>query len=395
MNYYQISLLDYSKTSWALFEKVKAVPDDTPRGHAQIFRSSKAKYILKPQYRHLLCKTCGRFETDKVLDVGLKEPVEMNFKEDMGLTDDRIFVVNDKCIRVLKDAKVGGYKSKPIGKSGWHVFRVTVFVDTAKGVLKTLGPNCSECKRPKDAGAHIYELNKITPPKQSNTFFTTKFSCASLSYRDRTVYLTEDVLEALKAGQVKGPYCERLWTNEELKMKKEKEKRGETWRPAGMTVYLNGKGSKPAEKKKNTAGQRWFQQYLKSNAKKKPAAVDFAAVEKKRKVKLPQAYEDFISTVGPKSFKDVLETEGFVAKILPPEKMNFRDYRLGKWEDTEEEAEVDGVMFASTDHGDCFVFDVSVKGGDYPVYRYDHETNAMEPWADNFAESIERFVKQI
>jgi hypothetical protein len=237
-------------------------------------------------------------------------------------------------------------------------------------------------------------LNKITPPKQSNTFFTTKLSCATFSSQDRDIFFTEDVLEVLKAGQVKGPYCDRLWTNEELKTRKEKEKQGESWRPSGMTVYLNGKGGKPTEKK-SAAGQRWFKEYLKSNAKKKPAAVDFAAVEKKRKVKLPQAYQDFIATVGPKSFKDVLETEGFVAKILPPEKMNFRDYRLGKWEDTDEEAaEVDGVMFATTDHGDCFVFDVSGKGSDYPVYRYDHETNAMEPWADNFADSIERFVKQ-
>jgi hypothetical protein len=51
-------------------------------------------------------------------------------------------------------------------------------------------------------------------------------------------------------------------------------------------------------------------------------------------------------------------------------------------------------MFADTDHGDCFVFDVSVKGGDYPVFWYDHESSSMEPFAENFAECIKRFAKR-
>ena len=58
-----------------------------------------------------------------------------------------------------------------------------------------------------------------------------------------------------------------------------------------------------------------------------------------------------------------------------------------------EDAEVDGVMFAETDFGDCFVFDVSAKGNDYPVFWYRHEENTMEAFAANFAECIKRFVQ--
>jgi hypothetical protein len=55
---------------------------------------------------------------------------------------------------------------------------------------------------------------------------------------------------------------------------------------------------------------------------------------------------------------------------------------------------IDGVMFASTDHGDAFVFDVSQKdaAGNYAVYWYDHEENAMEPFAPTFAAAVKRFA---
>jgi hypothetical protein len=74
-----------------------------------------------------------------------------------------------------------------------------------------------------------------------NTFFTTKAGYA-MDFRDRDIFFTEDVLQLLKAGKVKGPYCERLWTDEELAKAKEKEKQGiKMWQPPGSTVYLSGK----------------------------------------------------------------------------------------------------------------------------------------------------------
>ena len=62
----------------------------------------------------------------------------------------------------------------------------------------------------------------------------------------------------------------------------------------------------------------------------------------------------------------------------------------------EESRAVDGVLFADTDYGDAFVFDVSQKSpaGDYPVYWFNHEFATFEPFASNFAECVKRFAKR-
>jgi hypothetical protein len=87
--------------------------------------------------------------------------------------------------------------------------------------------------------------------------------------------------------------------------------------------------------------------------------------------------------------------EGSTTTVLPPQKLNFKNYRRGQVPHLEgEAAAVDGVMFAANDGGDCFVFDVSAKGDDYPVYWYRHEENTMEPFAPNFAECIKRFAQK-
>ena len=131
----------------------------------------------------------------------------------------------------------------------------------------------------------------------------------------------------------------------------------------------------------------------------KPPNDSFAAVEKKHKVTLPQDYKDFISVVGEKEFEDVMEQAGFSAFVVPPKQIDFRGYRRGKLKDLlgdEESLAVDGVMFAETEHGDAFVFDLAQRdaAGNYPIYWYDHEGNAMEPFAPTFAACIRRFAER-
>lgn len=151
---------------------------------------------------------------------------------------------------------------------------------------------------------------------------------------------------------------------------------------------------KLAAGKSISASKKWFKQFLKRNAQKRRKPVDFASVEQKHKLTLPQDYKEFIATVGPKSFADVGDMEGFTTTVLPPQKLDFKNYRRGQVSDLEcDDAQVDGVMFA--DGGDCFVFDVSVKGGEYPVYLIArHEENTLEPFAPNFAECIKRFAQR-
>ena len=218
---------------------------------------------------------------------------------------------------------------------------------------------------------------------------------------DRDLYFSVRLEQLLKKAKVKGQLVRLLdfqdvkpseadlaWIDEKLALLAE---HGLVDAPA-----------KKAAKGTKTGGvdgtAKWLAQYLKKNAaKKKSAAVDFSAIEKKNKVTLPQDYKDFIATVGEKEFEDVMQQEGFTAFVLPLKEIDFRGYRKGKMKDLlgdEESLAVDGVMFADTEHGDAFVFDLAQPdaAGNYPVYWYDHEGNAMEPFAPTFAAAIKRFA---
>jgi hypothetical protein len=105
-------------------------------------------------------------------------------------------------------------------------------------------------------------------------------------------------------------------------------------------------------------------------------------------VKLPEAYQRFVSVVGTKTFKDLDGEEEFNAHILPPTKLEVETC-LERGDD--EENKFKGLLFAVTDHGDAFYFDAS-HGNDYEVRKYDHELGSYEPYAKNFAEAIKRFA---
>lgn len=148
----------------------------------------------------------------------------------------------------------------------------------------------------------------------------------------------------------------------------------------------------PARGKADHANQHWFRKFLKRNAKHSAQSFNFASIEMKQRLLLPKDYKDFLSMVGPMAFEDVMETEGFKVRVLPPAKLDFKNYRRGRVSDLDaEQSQIDGVMFAETGHGDAFVFDVSKPDSDFPVFWHDHEQNALEPFAPNFAECIKRF----
>lgn len=139
----------------------------------------------------------------------------------------------------------------------------------------------------------------------------------------------------------------------------------------------------------------WFKAFLKRNTKKGLRTPDFTTVERKHKITLPQAYKEFVSAIGSKAFRNICGLQGYLTTVLLPQRLDFHDYRRGKVPFLEgEDARVDGVMFAFTNAGDCFVFDVAAKTKDYPVYWYRHEENTMEQFASNFAECIKRFSQR-
>jgi len=209
----------------------------------------------------------------------------------------------------------------------------------------------------------------------------------------RDLFFSARLEQLFKRAKVKGQLV-RLWDFKDVKSSPE----DEAWIEEKFRLLVEHNlvdTPKPATGKTGNAAQKWFKQYLKKNAAKGIQAADFAAVEKKNKLTLPQDYKDFISTVGTKSFADACDMEGSTTTVLPPLELDFKDYRRGKVPYLEgDDAEVDGVMFAANDSGDCFVFDVSAKGSDYPVFWYRHEENTMEAFAPNFAECIKRFAQK-
>lgn len=207
---------------------------------------------------------------------------------------------------------------------------------------------------------------------------------------DRDLYFSVRLEQLLKRAKVRGQLV-RLFSFSEVKTSAA----DEAWIEEKLNLLATHGLVDPPKIAGSKSANAWFRQFLKRNAGKRAKPADFAGVEKKHRLALPQSYKDFIATVGQKSFEDVNETGGFTAHILPPARLDFKNYRRGKVADLDEEqSQVDGVAFASTDHGDVFVFDVSAKEKDYPVFWHDHEQNTLEPFAPNFAECVKRFAQK-
>ncbi|MDE2505997.1 MAG: SMI1/KNR4 family protein [Planctomycetota bacterium] len=110
---------------------------------------------------------------------------------------------------------------------------------------------------------------------------------------------------------------------------------------------------------------------------------------------LPESYKEFVKKVGNTSYANLDDIEGFDAEIVGPDEIGFTSYRKGTLDVGDEESvQVDGVMFATTGHGDVFCFDIAAPGPDYPVYLFDHEQSGFSVFAPNFVACLKRFVER-
>jgi SMI1 / KNR4 family (SUKH-1) len=200
----------------------------------------------------------------------------------------------------------------------------------------------------------------------------------------RDLYMSVRLLNLLKKIKAKGFYeatCQKTTSpdKDESAWLKEKLQKLEA---AGIPFHADGTLSDDDAK--------WFREYLKSHARDVKANWEIKAVERRVKAKLPKSYVDFVSTVGPTSFENVDEQEGFTASIRSPTELGVEGC-ADDFEDEESKA-VNGLTFATTGHGDCFCFDVQKGKKEYAVYHFKHEYNLLEPYADNFAACIKRFA---
>ncbi|MCE9554010.1 MAG: SMI1/KNR4 family protein [Planctomycetes bacterium] len=135
---------------------------------------------------------------------------------------------------------------------------------------------------------------------------------------------------------------------------------------------------------------KWLCEYIKAHMRAAKADWDIKTVERRIKAKLPKSYIDFANAVGPTSFENVDEQEGFTACILGPNELGIEGIP-SDFED-EESKKVNGLTFATTLHGDCFCFDIQKGVKEYAVYLFKHEYNHLEPYAANFAACVKRFA---
>lgn len=135
---------------------------------------------------------------------------------------------------------------------------------------------------------------------------------------------------------------------------------------------------------------KWLREYIKTQSHAVTGDWDIKAVERQVKAKLPKSYIDFVRAVGPMSFENVDEQEGFTASILTPDKLETEE-GCAEFEDEESKA-VNALTFAITGNGDCFCFDIQKGKKEFAIVLYKHEGNFFEPYADNFAACIKRFA---
>src|SRR5688572_1153561 len=180
MNYYCLVEKDQARSSWVLFDLVKRLtehskrPELPPVMYTFFGPRRDGEMRMKARYDALRCKTCGRYDDDPVFEAGFEDPVVIRVNGDFTHTQDRLLVISEKFVRVLREAKVRGYETKPVGTSGWHAFRATERVDFAPGIMKLIKPFCRECGRAKGAKGGFKHLSQLRVPADGNTMFTTK-----------------------------------------------------------------------------------------------------------------------------------------------------------------------------------------------------------------------------
>lgn len=190
----------------------------------------------------------------------------------------------------------------------------------------------------------------------------------------RDVFLSVRLLHLLKKIKARGLYeatCQKPHSPN---------KEESVWIKQKLQVLEANSISSPVEGTLSADDASWLRHYLKNNARSVLVDWDIQSVERQLQVKLPKSYLDFVSTVGPTSFENVDEQEGFSAFILSPNELDINESQA-----------VGRLTFAKTGHGDYFCFDIQKGKKEFAVSLYKHEYQYFELYAENFAACIRRF----
>lgn len=241
MNYYILDQNDQSKPSWALCTPVAPMPKRSKSAaipktvNALLGTPPPMSMRIKEKYLKACCKTCRRYDEHDIFDIGFDGEVSIKIKGDFAHSNDRVLLVSDRFLSVLQTMEAKGFEAKPLGQSGWHALRATCLVEGVEGVIKDFGERCPECGRAEySAGIHEKLSQLVGLPTSEKTVFTTRLGWPTAFY-DRDIFITEDIVVALKNAGIKGGYCTRLLLDKEWD---EMKARGGDRRPRGSIIYL-------------------------------------------------------------------------------------------------------------------------------------------------------------
>jgi hypothetical protein len=127
----------------------------------------------------------------------------------------------------------------------------------------------------------------------------------------------------------------------------------------------------------------WLETFLESAPRaRKPVASTSS-------VPVPPSYARLLDSVGLLRFRSIDCTDEGVS-LFPPSK--WRNFQYRDDASIDQNGPRNAVIFASTPFGNYFCFDLDSDSAEPPVWLYRHESDTLEPYADNFFHTLERFV---
>jgi hypothetical protein len=339
------------------------------------------------------CATCGFPDLDHVPQPYFLVKSRTLTPNELALAENGSFFVRQRVRRVLEVLAPGQCSYFPTCYKGtsqetpWLLAVPSHQVVTGK--VKASIPRCKACGEPRSAhpGTQWSEHLFIYGDWDYDVLKSATWASSERGWDQwvsRDLFLSVRLFQLLRKIQAKGFY--ELGGEEPTPPDKEESE----WIKEKLHVMQANGISCHAEGTLSSEDAKWLRNYIKSHARKAKAAWDIKTVERRLKARLPKSYVDFVSAVGPVSFENVDEQQGFTASILAPGKLRLQEH-ADDGEDEESRA-VNALMFATTGHGDYFCFDVQKGKKELPVLLFKHEYNCFEPYAENFAACIKRFA---
>jgi hypothetical protein len=339
------------------------------------------------------CATCGFPDLDHVPQPYVLVKSRTMTPNELALAENGNFFIRERIRRVLEVVAPGQCSYFPTCYKG--TTRPTPWLlavpkhQVVTGRVKAAISRCKACAEPRSAhpGTQWSEHLFINGDSDYDVIKSATWGSSERGWDQwisRDLFLSIRLFQLLRKIKARGFYelaCEEPTPPDQEESEWIKEKL--------LVLEANGI-SCHAEGTLSSEDAKWLRHYIKSHSRKARAAWDIKALERRLKTKLPRSYVDFVSAVGPASFANVDEQEGFTASILTPGKLRLQEHADDS--DDDESRAVNALMFAMTGHGDYFCFDVQKGKKEFAVLLFKHEYNSFEPYAENFAACIKRFA---